>query len=108
MESGRGRFRRADHVDDARLALREEILGLRRELELLDGVLHAGPTPISARASLDRSLFWVRAAERAWRASRPPRDLISVVEHVEAARGALEDSLDALRRRAVRAARAAH
>jgi hypothetical protein len=105
MESGRGRFRRSEGGEDARRELREEILGLRRELELLDEVLNAGPTPLSARAALDRSFFFLRTAERAWRGSRQPGDLMIVVRRLEGARAGLDDALEALRRRAARAAR---
>ena len=102
MESGRGRFRRAE---DARRELRAEILGLRRELELLDEVLRSGPTPLSARASLDRAFFAIRAAERAWRESRVPGDLMLIVRQLETSRAALDASLEALRRRAASAGR---
>src|SRR3954454_17723912 len=97
MESGRGRFRRAEQGEDARRALHEELVGLRRELETLDEVLNAGPTPISARASLDRAFFAMRAAERAWRDARQPGDLMLVVRRLEGTRAALEDSLESLR-----------
>ena len=50
MESGRGRFRRADQLERARRSLRADILALRRELELLAEVLRTGPTPVAARA----------------------------------------------------------
>jgi len=99
MEPGRGRFRRADEADAARRGLRAEILGLRRELELLDEVLRAGPTAISARAALDRAFFHLRAAERAWRASREPGDLLAVVASLGDSRDALEASLEAQARR---------
>ena len=103
MEPGRGRFRRAEQGEDARRELRAEIQGLRRELELLDEVLQAGPTPLSARASLDRSFFSLRAAERAWRAAEEAHDLMAVVQQLEATRAALDDCLEALRRRSARA-----
>ena len=99
VEAGRGRFRRPDEAEAARRALRAEILGQRRELELLDEVLRAGPTSISARAALDRAFFHLRAAERAWRASREPGDLLTVVDNLAAAREALEASLEAQQRR---------
>jgi len=76
------------------------MLALRRELELLDEVLNAGPTPLSARAALDRSFFFLRTAERAWRRSRQPGDLMIVVRRLEGARAGLDAALDALRRRA--------
>jgi hypothetical protein len=104
MESGRGRFQRSEGGADARRELRSEILGLRRELELLDEVLDAGPTPLSARAALDRSFSFLRAGERAWRESRRPSDLMAVVRRLEGARAALDDALESLRRRAARAA----
>jgi hypothetical protein len=72
---------------------------VRLELELLDEVLRAGPTPISARAALDRAFFHLRAAERAWRASREPGDLLAVVESLAASREAVEASLEAQERR---------
>src|SRR4051794_27454682 len=105
MESGRGRFRRAEQGEDARRQVRSELLGLRRELELLDEVLNAGPTPISARAALDRAFFALRAAERAWRDSRLPTDLMAVVRHLQGTRAALDDPLGPLARRGARAAR---
>jgi hypothetical protein len=107
MECGRGRFRRLERGEDARRELRSEILGLRRELELLDEVLNAGPTPIAARAALERSFSFLRAAERAWRESRRPSDLMTVVRRLEGARAALDDALESLRRRAARAGRQA-
>src|SRR3954451_15767835 len=103
MESGRGRFRRLERGEDARRELRSEILGLRRELELLDEVLNAGPTPLSARAALERSFSFLRAAERARRESRGPTDRMTVVRRLEGARAALDDALESLRRRAARA-----
>jgi hypothetical protein len=103
MESGRGRFRRADEAEETRRGLRAEILALRRELELLDEVLQAGPTPISARAALDRSFFALRAAERAWRDSRLPSDLLAVVNQLGVAREALGAALEALARSRARA-----
>src|SRR4051794_33269648 len=105
MESGRGRVRRAEHGEDARQGLRAGMQALRHELEMLDGVLDAGPTPISARASLDRAFFSLRAAERAWRDTRDPRGLMLVVRQLEATRYALDDSLESLRRRAARTGR---
>ena len=105
MESGRGRFRRGDEMGDARRELRSEIRGLRRELELLDDVLDAGPTPLSARAALDHAFFNLRGAEREWRSSREHADLHAVVRQLEGTRDALEASLEALRRRAARAGR---
>src|SRR3954447_16724762 len=105
MEPGRGRFRRAEHGEGARRRLRSEILGLRRELELLDEVLNAGPTPLSARAALDRAFFSLRSGERAWRESRMPPDLMPVVRRLDATRTALDDALESLRRRAARVGR---
>jgi hypothetical protein len=104
MESGRGRFQRAGEADKTRRGLRAELLALRRELELLDEVLRTGPTPISARAGLDHSFYSLRAAERAFRESRQPADLLVVVKQLEDARDALGAALDALARRG-RAAR---
>jgi hypothetical protein len=69
---------------------------------LLDEVLNAGPTPISARAALERSFSFLRAAERAWRESRRPSDLMTVVRRLEGARAALDEALESLRRRAAR------
>ena len=103
MESGSGRFRRRNQIEQARRGLRAEILALRHELELLEEVLRAGPTPISARAARDRSLHSLREAELGWRGSRAPTDLSTVVSALEDARSALQDSLDALSRRAARA-----
>jgi len=105
MKSGRGRFRRGEPAEATRRGLRSEILELREELELLDDVLQAGPTPLSARASLDRALFSLRAAEHSWREVSEPGDLLEVVEQLDAARAALDASLEALRRRAARAGR---
>ena len=105
METGRRRFRRAEQTEATRRGLRDETLALQQELELLDEVLRSRPTPLSARASLDRALFSVRTAERAWCESRAPCDLLSVVEQLDAARAALDASLEALRRRAARAGR---
>jgi hypothetical protein len=102
MESGSGRFRRTDQLARARRSLRADILALRRELEMLDDVLRAGPTPISARAARDRSLHSLRVAELGWRGSRDPADLPTVVSALEDARTALQESLDALARRAAR------
>jgi hypothetical protein len=98
MESGRGRFQRAGEAEQTRRGLRSELLATRRELELLDEVLRAGPAPISARAGLDHSFFSLRAAERAWRESRQPGDLLVVVKQLEDARDALGAALDALAR----------
>ncbi len=103
MESGSGRFRRTDQLYRARRSLRAEILGLRRELELLAEVLRTGPTPISARAALDHAFFCLRAAERTWRGSRDPAELPKVVTELEDSRRALQESLDALARRVTRA-----
>jgi nucleotide-binding universal stress UspA family protein len=100
MEVGSGRFRRADQLEQARRSLRADILALRRELELLDEVLRTGPAPISARAARDHALYSVRSAERSWRGSRDPSDLPSVVTALEESREALEESLEALARRA--------
>src|SRR3954451_4718314 len=105
MESGRGRFRRLERGEDARRELRSEVLALRRELELLDEVLNAGPTPISARAALERSFSFLRAAERAWRESLRPSDLMTVVRRPEPARPSLDVALSSLRRPTARAAR---
>ncbi len=102
MESGRGRFRRTDQLERARRSLRAEILALRHELELLAEVLRTGPTPISARAALDHAFFCLRAAERTWRGSRDPVDMPAIVAELDDARGALQESLDALARRAGR------
>jgi hypothetical protein len=98
MESGRGRFQRAGEAEKTRRGLRAELLALRHELEMLDEVLRAGPTPISARAGLDHSFFSLRAAERAWRESRQPGDLLVVVKKLEDARDALGAALDAVDR----------
>ncbi len=103
MESGSGRFRRRNQIEQARRGLRSEILALRRELELLEEVLRAGPTPISARAALDHAFFCLRAAERAWRGSRDPGHLPKVDTELVEAREALRACLDALTRRAARA-----
>jgi hypothetical protein len=103
MESAGRRFRRADQLERARRSLRADILAQRRELELLDDVLRAGPTPISARAARDHAFYSVRAAERGWRASRDPADLPAVVSALEDSRSALEQSLEALARRGARA-----
>jgi hypothetical protein len=103
MESGSGRFRRSDQLEQARRSLRAEILALRHELELLDDVLRTGPTPIAARAARDHALSCVRAAERAWRGSRDPSDLPAVITALENARTALQESLDSLARRTLRA-----
>ena len=104
MESGSGRFRRADQLERARRSLRADILALRRELELLAEVLRTGPTPISARAALDQAFFCLRAAERTWRGvarSRRPAEGRQPSSRTPA--GALQESLDALARRAARA-----
>ena len=103
MESGSGRFRRRDQIEQARRGLRSEILALRHELELLEEVLRAGPTPISARAALDHAFFCLRAAERAWRRSRAPAELPIVDTQLRESREALRACLDALSRRAARA-----
>jgi hypothetical protein len=103
MESGSGRFRRVDQLERARRSLRADILALRRELELLAEVLRTGPTPIAARAELERAFFCLRAAERTWRGSRDPADLPQIVTELDDARGALQDSLDAVARRSARA-----
>jgi hypothetical protein len=103
MESGSGRFRRADQLERTRRSLRADILALRHELELLAEVLRTGPTPISARAALERAFFCLRAAERTWRGSRDPADLPKVVNELDDARRALQASLDALSRRSARA-----
>ena len=78
--------------------MRVDILALRRELELLAEALRTGSTPISARAALDRAFFCLRAAERTWRGSRDPAELLHVVIEHDDARSALQESLDALAR----------
>jgi hypothetical protein len=100
METGRGRFRRADQADDARRDLRADVLALRNELELLDEALRSGAARWSGRAPLGPSFTALRAAERAWREARGPGDLLGVATQLEAARAALEATL------AVRAGRA--
>jgi hypothetical protein len=105
MESGSGRFRRADQLESARL--RVDILALRRELELLAEVMRTGPTPLSACAELDRAFFCLRAAERTWRGARDPAELRQVVTHLDDARRALQESLEALTRRSARPSTAA-
>jgi hypothetical protein len=100
METGRGRFRRADQADEARRDLRADVLALRNELELLDEVLRPGGARRSGRTPLDPSFAALRAAEHAWLDARVPDDLLAVVTQLEAARAALEATL------AVRAGRA--
>jgi hypothetical protein len=102
MESASGRFRRADQLERARHSPRVDILALRRELELLAEVLRTGPTPICARAELDRGFFHLRAAERTSRGARDPADLPKVVAELDDARAALLESLDALARQSAR------